>query len=52
MNLTITITGQLYHDSGPAALHNTLTVPAEDAEHMLGAWSWNVLVMKQPGKVA
>ena len=53
MDLTVTIADLLEDDGGPVILINTLTVPVEDADRMLRAWTQDAAMMKQqPGFVS
>jgi len=53
MDPTVTITEQLEDSGGSVILINTLTVPAEDADRMLAAWTCDAEIMKQqPGFIS
>ena len=53
MDPAVTIAQQLEDAGGPVILVNTLTVPAEDADQVLAAWTRDAEVMKrQPGFIS
>lgn len=53
MDATVTLADQLEDDSGPVILINTFTVPAEEGDQLLAAWTSDAAVMKgQPGFIS
>mgnify|MGYP003646411830 CR=1 FL=1 len=53
MDATVSLASQLADEGGPVVLINTFTVPPEDAEELLEAWTNDAAVMKrQPGFIS
>ena len=53
MNPTVTLASQLDDDGGPVILVNTFTVPTEDADRLVAAWTDDAALMKrQPGFIS
>ena len=53
MDATVTFADQVSDDGGPVILVNIFTVPAEDADRLVAAWTGDAAVMKrQPGLIS
>ena len=53
MNATVTLADQLSDEGGPVILVNTFTVPAEEADRLVAAWTGDAALMKrQPGFIS
>jgi heme-degrading monooxygenase HmoA len=53
MDPTVTLAAQLADDGGAVILINTLTVPPEDADKLVTAWTHDAALMKaQPGFIS
>ncbi len=53
MDTTVTLADQLSDEGGPVILVNTFTLPTEDADRFIAAWTNDAAMMKrQPGFIS